>query len=213
MTYLCFAAAKNMHVTHQIVMVVRIKKINRADAPRSYVNTFEVAVLRVLVKRHAPLKLSMLVGGFPDDCEDDVLSAVSSLKLGGYIVLSDFQPNGYVFISLDRRQEIMRIVDSNLYPRKLDVPVVDEKKSSSRAKYQPQIRAAAVASLVVLGLFAVVVPALPATSTDTEFVAHHHILQSHWVYVAGNGGDMPSGHPRMSQMSAALTDCSQEQQS
>jgi hypothetical protein len=88
-----------MHVTHQIVMVVRIKKINRANAPISSVNTFEVAVLRVLVKRHAPLKLSMLVSGFPDDCEDDVLAAVSSLKLAGYIVLSDYQPNGYVSIA------------------------------------------------------------------------------------------------------------------
>ena len=178
----------------------------------SYVNTFEVAVLRVLVKRHAPLKLSMLVSGFPDDCEDHVLAAVSSLKLGGYIVLSDYQPNGYVSIARDRRQEILQIVDSSIYPHKVDVPVASEKKSSSRAKYQPQIRAAAIASLVVLGLFAIVVPALPATSTDTEFVAHHHSFQSHWVHVAGSG-DMQASHPHVSQMSAALADCSQKQQS
>jgi hypothetical protein len=175
------------------------------------VNTFEVAVLRVLVKRHAPLKLSMLVSGFPDDCEDDVLAAVSSLKLAGYIVLSDYQPNGYVSIARDRRQEILQIVDSSIYPHKVDVPVANEKKSSSRAKYQPQIRAAAIASLVVLGLFAIVVPALPATSTDTEFVAHHHSFQSHWY--AYGGGDMPASHPQVSQMSAALADCSQKQQS
>lgn len=175
-------------------------------------NTFEVAVLRVLVKRRAPLKLSMLVSGFPDDCEDDVLAAVSSLKLAGYIVLSDYQPNGYVSIARDRRQEILQIVDSSIYPHKVDVPVANEKKSPSRAKYQPQIRAAAIASLVVLGLFAIVVPALPATSTDTEFVAHHHGLQSHWD-AYGAGGDTPANHPHVSQMSAALADCSQKQQS
>jgi hypothetical protein len=214
MTYLCFAIAKNMHVTHQIVMAVRIKKINRANAPISSVNTFEVAVLRVLVKRHAPLKLSMLVSGFPDDCEDGVLAAVSSLKLAGYIVLSDYQPNGNVSIAREKRQEILQIVDSDIYPHKVDVPIANEKKSSSRAKYQPQIRAAAIASLVVLGLFAIVVPALPATSTDTEFVAHHHSFQSHWyAYGAGNDGDMPASHPHVSQMSAALADCSQKQQS
>jgi hypothetical protein len=47
---------------------------------------FEVAVLRVLIKRQQPVKLSTLVSGFPDDVEDDVLSAVSGLKLCGYLV-------------------------------------------------------------------------------------------------------------------------------
>lgn len=176
-------------------------------------NTFEVAVLRVLVKRHAPLKLSLLVSGFPDDCEDDVLAAISSLKLGGYIVLSDYQPNGYVSIARDRRQEILQIVDSNIYSQRLPVPEEEKKSPARAAKYQPQIRVAALASLVVLGLFAIVVPALPATSTDTEFVAHHHGFQSHWdAYGASNGGD-PDGHPHVSQMVVALKDCSQKQQS
>jgi hypothetical protein len=178
------------------------------------VNTFEVAVLRVLVKRHAPLKLSMLVSGFPDDCEDDVLSAISSLKLGGYIVLSDYQPNGYVSIARDRRQEILQIVDSNIYQHRLPAEHIrEEEKKSSVQKYQPQIRVVAIASLVVLALFAIVVPALPATSTDTEFVAHHHGFQSHWDAYGANGGDTPANHPHVSQMSVTLKDCSQKQQS
>jgi len=68
------------------------------------VNTFEVAVLRILIKRQQPLKLSTLVSGFPDDCEDSVLSAVSSLKLHGYLVLDDYQPNGYVSINRETKE-------------------------------------------------------------------------------------------------------------
>jgi hypothetical protein len=179
-------------------------------------NTFEIAVMRVLVKRHEPLKLSTLVSGFPDDCEDEVLAAVSSLKLGGYIVLSDYQPNGYVSIAKSRRREILQIVDSSIYRHKLPAePVANEKKITVQAKYQPQIRAVAIASLIFLGLFAIVVPALPATSVDTEFITHHHGFQPHWVSygVNNNGGDASASNPHVSQMFVALKDCSQKQQS
>ena len=74
-------------------------------------NTFEVAVLRILIKRQQPLKLSTLVSGFPDDCEDSVLSAVSNLKLHGYLVLDDYQPNGFVsktkIVSQSKEREVL----------------------------------------------------------------------------------------------------------
>ena len=164
------------------------------------------------------MKLSILVNGFPDDCEDKVLAAVSSLKLDGYIVLSDYQPSGQVSIVREKRQEILQIVDNNFYPHNAGVskvPVANENKSPTQIKYQPQIRAAAIASLVVLGLFAVVVPALPATSTDTEIVSHYHNFQPHWyAYETGNDdADMSGSHMHVSQMSAVLQDCSQKQQS
>src|SRR3712207_4789163 len=95
-------------------------------------NTFEVAVLRVLVKRQQPLKLSALVNGFPDDSEDNVLSAVSSLKLQGYLVLDDYQPNGYLSINKARRKEILLIVDSGIHPHGFESPLhVTEKDDDS----------------------------------------------------------------------------------
>jgi hypothetical protein len=73
-------------------------------------NIFEIAVLRVLIKRQQPMKLSILVSGFPDDSEDNVLSAISSLKLRGYLVFDDYQPNGYISINskafLTRRKKL-----------------------------------------------------------------------------------------------------------
>jgi len=84
------------------------------------VNTFEVVVLRILIKRQQPLKLSALVNGFPDDCEDGVLSAVSSLRLQGYIVLNDYQPNGYVSLNRERRKDILRILDPDINSDKFE---------------------------------------------------------------------------------------------
>ena len=73
-------------------------------------NTFEFAVLRILVKRRNPLKLSSLVGGFPDDCEDDVLCAISHLRRLGFLELSEYQPEADVMLARQKRSEAMRIV-------------------------------------------------------------------------------------------------------
>src|SRR5919202_3556388 len=101
------------------VSVIEIKRINNAIMPSRRVNTFEFAVLRILIKRQQPLKLSTLVSGFPDDFEDNVLSAVSSLQLHGFVVLDDSQPNGDVSINRERRKEILQIVDSDIYSHDL----------------------------------------------------------------------------------------------
>jgi hypothetical protein len=105
----CYCKGYSFRVLN--VSVIEIKRINNAIMLTKRVNTFEVAVLRILVKRQQPLKLSTLVSGFPDDCEDNVLSAVSSLKLHGFVVLDDYQPNGDVSINRERRKEILQIVD------------------------------------------------------------------------------------------------------
>ncbi len=79
------------------------------------VNTFEVAVLRILVKRQQSLKLSILVSGFPDEYEDSVLSAVSSLRLQGYIILDDYQPNGYVCVLIKNGERKSCILSIQIY--------------------------------------------------------------------------------------------------
>ncbi len=102
----------------------RKEKINSVIPIIVHVNTFEVAVLRILIKRqqHQPLKLSTLVSGFPDDAEDNVLSAVSNLRLQGYIMLNDYQPSGYVSINRDRRKDVLQIVDSDIHSHKFESP-------------------------------------------------------------------------------------------
>jgi hypothetical protein len=196
------------------------------------VNTFEVAVLRVLIKRQQPLKLSILVSGFPDDSEDNVLSAVSNLRLQGYLVLDDYQPNGYVLINSARRKEILQIVDSDIHSNKSESlnlkekengTSIHEKKSprqvTARHKIAPGIRAIAFSALLIVGLVSAVGISLPtATSPDSEFVAYHeYTAHKKWSGMHRSGvheGDMissaPYPPPHLWASFVALKDCNQK---
>ena len=199
------------------------------------VNTFEVAVLRVLVKRQQPLKLSALVNGFPDDSEDNVLSAVSSLKLQGYLVLDDYQPNGYVSINKARRKEILQIVDSGIHAHGFESPLhVKEKDDGSsslstpakksphqvtaRHRTIPGIRTIAFSSLLIVGLVSAIGISLPtATSPDSDLVAYHeYTAHKKWSGGGMHRADVHEGdkissapYPAMSASFVALKDCNQ----
>jgi hypothetical protein len=163
------------------------------------VNTFEVAVLRILIKRQQPLKLSILVRGFPDDGEDSVLSAVSTLRLHGYIMISDYQPNGYVSINRERRKEILKIVDSNINSNKLGTlhtkddyyirAPLQKKRSgviTKRYHLSQAIRIGAISSLLIFGIFITVVNSTPTTSPDTEPIAFsHYMTYKKWIGTPG----------------------------
>jgi hypothetical protein len=153
------------------------------------VNTFEVAVLRILIKRQQqPLKLSVLVSGFPDDYEDSVLSAISNLRLQGYIVLDDYQPNGYVSINRERRKEILQIVDSDIYSHTPKSPPIKDSHSDMDLKEKKRnfgqiiakyplsqaIRALALSSLLIIGLVIALGSSVSTTSPDTESVVAYH---------------------------------------
>ncbi len=164
------------------------------------VNSFEVAVLRILVKRQQqPLKLSSLVSGFPDDCEDSVLSAISSLRLQGYILLDDYQPNGYVSINRERRKEILHIVNldiclhnsesSHKEEGHTDTPI-NEKRSFgqiiTRYPISQAIRVVALSSLLIIGFVIALGSSVPTTSPDTESVAYHqYIPHKKWSDASG----------------------------
>ena len=196
-------------------------------------NTFEVAVLRVLIKRQQPLKLSALVSGFPDDSEDNVLSAVSNLRLQGYLVLNDYQPNGYVSVNNARRKEILQIVDLEIHSNKFESPPLKEKEEdgisipekksprqvASRHQIAPGIRAVAFSALLIVGLISAIGISLPtATSPDSEFVAYHESsMYKKWSGLHradAHEGDKIQGapypSPPLSASFVALKDCIQK---
>jgi hypothetical protein len=74
------------------------------------VDIYEIAVLRILVKKHSPMKVSNLVNGFPDNSEDNVLQAVSNLHFLGYISVYDSLPQ-HISLTKDMRKEVLRIVN------------------------------------------------------------------------------------------------------
>ncbi len=69
------------------------------------VNIYEIAVLRILVKKHHLMKVSNLVNGFPDNSGDNVLQAISKLHFLGYISVYD-TPVQYISLSKDTRKEV-----------------------------------------------------------------------------------------------------------
>jgi hypothetical protein len=77
------------------------------------VNVYEIAVLRILVKRQHPMKVSNLVNGFPDDSGANVLQAVSKLHFLGYVLVYD-TPVQYISLCKDTRKEVLKIVNPNL---------------------------------------------------------------------------------------------------
>jgi hypothetical protein len=77
------------------------------------VNTYEIAVLRILVKNHHPMKVSNLVKGFPDNSEDNVLHAISKLHFLGYVSIYD-TPVQSISLSRDAKKEVLKIVIPNL---------------------------------------------------------------------------------------------------
>lgn len=76
-------------------------------------NAYEIAVLRILVKKHHPMKVSNLVKGFPDNSEDNVLQAISKLHFLGYVSIYD-TPIRSISLSRETKKEVLKIVIPNL---------------------------------------------------------------------------------------------------
>jgi hypothetical protein len=193
------------------------------------VNTFEVAVLRILIKRQQqPLKLSVLVSGFPDDCEDSVLSAISSLRLQGYIMLDDYQPNGYLSINRERRKEILQIVDSDINSNNPIGPHIKEHHTGTHIKEKRSfgqiiarypisqtIRAVAISSLLIVGLVIALGSSVSTTSPDTESVVYHQYVPhkkgsgAYGIYDPGGVNSPASSSLPASASFVSVKDCNQ----
>jgi hypothetical protein len=74
------------------------------------VNSFEVAIIRIAIKKHKPIPISHLIEGFPNNSEDFVLEAISNLFNLGYISYPYSEKN-HITYNRERRKEILRIID------------------------------------------------------------------------------------------------------
>jgi hypothetical protein len=77
-------------------------------------NSYEIAVLRILVKRQNPIKISDLIFGFPDNSGGRVLHAISNLHSLGYVLIYGAPFDGYLLLTKDKRREAIRIISSNI---------------------------------------------------------------------------------------------------
>ncbi|MGC1928624.1 MAG: hypothetical protein WA667_06585 [Candidatus Nitrosopolaris sp.] len=129
------------------------------------VDIYEIAVLRILVKKHHPMKVSNLVNGFPDNSEDNVLQAISKLHFLGYISVYDTLTQ-YISLSKDTRKEVLKIVNPNLnkesqtkqyfFNQHIVNPQVsknvDETKNNKRINLRPLVQTGTIAlAAIVIG--------------------------------------------------------------
>jgi len=77
-------------------------------------NSYEIAILRILVKRQTPIKISDLIFGFPDNSGGRVLHAISNLHSLGYVLIYGAPFDGYLLLAKDKRREAIRIISSNI---------------------------------------------------------------------------------------------------
>jgi hypothetical protein len=74
------------------------------------VNSFEIAIMRILIKRQKPIPISHVAEGFPNDSEDFVLEAIRNLLNSGYI-FCPYIEKSHITYNREKRREILRIID------------------------------------------------------------------------------------------------------
>jgi len=155
------------------------------------VNRFELAIVRVLVKRQDSLRVSSLIEGFPDYYLDHILLAMSNLNYKGYIFFSTYDSVVHISLKADKRREVLEIVDpfsdshSIVKSEHVDPVAFYHHNADNNAKNKNgkrffstaissllTIKTAAVGSFFVLGLMSIV-GVLPAGDNFTNLNFNH----------------------------------------
>lgn len=84
--------------------------INTAAALDRALNDYEIAILRILVKRGDMMKVQEVIDGFPDNSKDDVALAISKLIAEGYVSQTEVLPNSFLAVKKEKRKEVLRLV-------------------------------------------------------------------------------------------------------
>src|SRR5438093_6593332 len=131
-------------------------------------NVFEVAILRIFVKRRKAIRISLLIHGFPDNSRADVLLAISKLNNLGFITLSNHYPEEEILIRKDRRREVFTIIDPSAHLARKHVE--DVQTHHSTVKRPPILRPIATMLSVLLvsfiGITTLLNNAIPAGNVD-----------------------------------------------
>jgi hypothetical protein len=73
----------------------------------------ETAVLRILYKHMTPLKLSALVGGFPDDSTSQIVDAIVTLQKLSIVSLTECSSVLYVSINRQMRRCVLELLEDD----------------------------------------------------------------------------------------------------
>lgn len=175
-------------------------RLNSYDDYSVILNSFEIAILRILVKRNQfPITIHGLIEGFPDGSENNVVSAISNLRDLNYvsIVPGDPQEEEDVVYNLEKKNEILKIIDP-LQEIKTENES-DETHANKTHKVNKNNKnqnsllnpiKILLTSAVFIVSFGMVSNSMPTTNDISHIIdddIHHHYLKYGEAY--GNNGD------------------------
>src|SRR5215211_7534257 len=141
-------------------------------------NSYEVAILRILAKRQTPIKISDLISGFPDNSGGRVLHAISNLHSLGYVLIHGAPFDGYLLLTKDKRREAMKIINSNIgndnqargssYSEQIVNPSVKNKTFILLA-----MMGIAALSIVIISALAITLAGSPLSYPSTPYLSRY----------------------------------------
>lgn len=159
-------------------------------------NPYEIAILRILVKRQAPIKVSDLISGFPDDSGGRVLHAISNLHSSGYVLVHGVPFDGYLLLTKDKRKEAIKIISPDInngnqtrgsfYSEQVVTPGVKDKTFILLA-----IVGIAALSIMTISVLAITLAGSPLPYTSTTPYPSRYASMDHLsspVYVFTSSG-------------------------
>jgi hypothetical protein len=154
------------------------------------VNPFEIAILRIVIKRQKPLSISSVIEGFPSGSEDFVLQAINDLVRAGYIRYLYVEKMDHITYNKDKRKEILTIIDplpelgTEIQEEWLDskkelthTHSTTSKKNNDNGRWhyytyntqQHICKAALVMSMIVIGVVSIFSTAIPTADVYQDF--------------------------------------------
>jgi hypothetical protein len=139
-------------------------------------NSYELAILRILVKRHTPIKIPDLISGFPDNSEFSVLDAIYRLHSLGYVSINDrTHYQRYLLLTKEKKKEAVEIVSSNIgngtqtrdkfYEKQIINPSIKNKSGTAKTLLLAMMGITAF-SILLSGLAIVLVNSQPLSSAN-----------------------------------------------
>jgi hypothetical protein len=153
------------------------------------VNIFEIAILRIVIKRQKPLSISSVIEGFPSGSEDFVLQAINDLVRAGYIRYLYVGKMDHITYNKEKRKEILTIIDplpelgTEIQEEWIDskkelthTHSTTSKKNNDNGRWydtyntqQHICKAALVMSMIVIGVVSIFSTAIPTTDIYQNF--------------------------------------------
>ncbi len=148
-------------------------------------NSYEVGILRILVKRQAPIKIPDLISGFPDNSQGNVLLAISNLHSLGYVLIyGDYFP-GYLLLTKEKRREAIEIISSNIskdnqirassYSEQLVRSSIKNNRGTTKTFMLLATMGIAALSIIIISGLAIISASSPPSSHLVSLYPFHYI--------------------------------------